>query len=302
MAYVTGTANTIGEVTNAIISACTANGWTLTAADVISKGDAFIKITTDATNVMVVFRAGTGYSAGALVSPCPKDCYLSKVLTSEILVFPIIYYINIKDYEVYVLCNWGTDKWTSIGFGISKIPGAPATGVWISGVGKIVQTGGIFSWAEGCHNSGYSSSGYAVVCGLFTRTTHNANLAASTDSGGCYVHAGFPDWTDDINGPITLSASRQLNYIDNPSINPTGQTVLVPIQPYIDRGSSKKSIIIDLLHARYVRLDTLNAGDIVIFGSDRWKVYPLYKRDAVNRNGVTNTSGTFGYAIRYDGP
>ena len=315
MAYVTGTANTIGEVTNAIISACTANGWTLTAADVISKGDAFMKLRTDAPGVKTVCRAGLGYASGALVSPCALDCYVACPLSAEPFVFPMSYHIHIHGKEVYFFVNWSIDKWTSLCFGQSGIPGGPGKGVWIAGLGFTASAygGGSFSWngsggsyTSGCNQGNYSPVDHTCGLGLFTQ---NPLAMTAGVSHGIYVHTGLPDWSDDINVPMTGGSTRGLTFIDNPSVNPTGQTVLVPIQPTIDRGSSKRSIVLDLVYARYVRLDTLNVGDVITLGSDRWKVYPVYKRDGSVRNGpsgftgvTSRHSGTYGYAILYDGP
>lgn len=314
MAYVTGTANTIASVTSAIISACASNGWTLTAADVISKGNCFIKLTTDAANSRVALRAGLGYSAGALVTPCALDCYLSALMSAEPLVFPITYSAHILNNEVYFFLNWGVDKFANISFGQSGLQGGPGTGVWISGAGFTATQGGggDLRWITSGNDAG-SFTGYYSAS-----ENHNASFGlfaqiyggSGSFSHGTYVHHGLPGWSDDTltNYATTSGICRQLNFLDNPSTNPTGQAVLVPIQPFIDRGSSLKSIVLDLLNARYVRLDTINPKDIITIGPDRWMAYPMYKRDTATRLGSTGSgatarhSGTYGYAIRYDGP
>lgn len=82
------------------------------------------------------------------------------------------------------------------------------------------------------------------------------------------------------------------------------EAVLLPIRAYKVRPSYKISLTADLEHARYTRIDNYTPGQIITLGSERWKIFPWYRKDAVNRNGgyVINHSGTFGWAIRYEGP
>ena len=305
MAYVSGTAANISALTAAIISACTSNGWTATAADVVSKGGAFIKLTADTVNDRVTCRAGLGYSGGALTDPCPIDVYVDHPLFNEAWSYPLNYEVHLHGNEVYLVVNWGVDKYTFLGFGTSPVTGIPGTGVWIAGSLSPASNTTTLSWtSNGVINAARfpASSVNVASTGLFIAI---GNTSASFTGAACFVHHGIAGWSDtNVFRPVTADGCRQLTLLDNPSVNPTGQTVLVPIQPFVPRGSNKMSMVADLLYARYVRLDTLNPGDIVTFGGDSWKVYPVYKRDGTTRSpstGVTH-SGTHGYAIRYDGP
>ena len=311
MAYVSGNAADLATLTAAIISACTSNGWTATAADVVSKGDAFMRITSDGANDRVVCRAGLGYSGGALTDPCAYDVYLDHPLADEAWSYPLAYEIHLHGSEVYIIVNWGTDKYSTLGFGQSGITGGPGKGVWVAGTANPSSTGassGFFwetvggEYTGGVHSFNSSTFNRYAVTGLFIASRYTTTPAESI---GTYVHTGLPGWTDNTTTPLGTGGARQLTVIDNPSVNPTGQTVLVPIQPLISRGSNKFSIVADLVYARYVRLDTLNPGDIITFGADKWKVYPVYKRNATTRTpnaALVAHSGTYGYAIRYDGP
>jgi hypothetical protein len=86
------------------------------------------------------------------------------------------------------------------------------------------------------------------------------------------------------------------------------ESVLTPCTPYVTRGSSKCSIVADIDILRYLRIDTHFAEDIITLGTDKWKVYPMYKRDTTTRidfgssYGPIQHSGTLAYALRYDGP
>lgn len=311
MAYVSGSAANLAAMTSVIISACTSNGWTATAADVVSKGDAFMRITSDGTNDRVVCRAGLGYSGGALTDPCAYDVYLDHPLADEAWSYPLAYEIHVHGSEVYVIVNWGTDKYTTLGFGQSDITGGPGTGVWVAGTANPAATASYngFIWeslsgeyAGGIQGYNQGTNLRYAITGLFIASRYTTSPATSI---GSYIHTGLTGWTDNTTTPLGAGGARQLTVIDNPSVNPTGQTVLVPIQPLISRGSDKFSIVADLVYARYVRLDTLNPGDIITFGADKWKVYPVYKRNATTRtpnNVIVPHSGTYGYAIRYDGP
>lgn len=313
MAYVSGNAADLATLTAAIISTCTSNGWTATAADVVSKGDAFMRITADGANDKVVLRAGLGYATGALTDPCPYDVYLDHPLADEAWSYPLAYEIHLHGSEVYVIANWGADKYTTLGFGQSNIAGGPGKGVWVAGTTLPSGTGALsaFSWealggeyAGGIQGYNQSAGTRYGITGLFIASRYVIAVGQMTQSMGSYIHTGLTGWTDNTTTPLGTGGARHLTVIDNPSVNPTGQTVLVPIQPLISRGSDKFSIVADLLYARYVRLDTLNPGDIITFGADRWKVYPVYKRNATTRTPTTFAahSGTYGYAIRYDGP
>ena len=81
-----------------------------------------------------------------------------------------------------------------------------------------------------------------------------------------------------------------------------GEATLLPVQAYLARPSSKVSLIAELGHMRYVRIDNYNAGDIITLGADRWKVFPWWQRNAASRDGADFSSGTLGFAVRYDGP
>jgi len=59
-------------------------------------------------------------------------------------------------------------------------------------------------------------------------------------------------------------------------------------------------------HLRFVRVTNYNIGDIITLGADKWKVFPWVFKNTVTPNGPggvgETTSGTIGFAVRYDGP
>ena len=84
----------------------------------------------------------------------------------------------------------------------------------------------------------------------------------------------------------------------------SSETILIPISCFKVQASSKVSLICDLQDSRYIRLNNYEPGQIITLGNDRWVVYPFYKKNTATPDGGVGIdhSGTFGWAIRYDGP
>jgi len=56
-----------------------------------------------------------------------------------------------------------------------------------------------------------------------------------------------------------------------------------------------------MAHIRYVVIANLQPEDIITLGSDRWRVYPFFRKGAAFAPAGQDT-GYLGMAIRYDGP
>lgn len=296
MAYVTGSASDISQLHSAMLAALGANGWAV-SGNIVSKGDCFVSVTVDAPNIRLVFQAGLGASGPTILDPAPSPVYFVKPTAAEAFVFPMVYHIHISGNEVYMVANWDLDKWLTVGFGQSPITGMPGKGVWVAGTAYTsIDAGGQFGWGGGSlAGNYYAAANNNANTGLFIVSGGNGGGA------GCYVHHGLPGWSGaGASLAKTYDACRQLTNFDNPATNATGQTILVPIQPYIERGSGKTSLVADLQAARYIRLDTLEPGDTITLGTDQWKVYPVYKKNGGARSGGSLHSGTYGYAIRYE--
>lgn len=294
MAYYTGTASSMADLLAAITSAATTNGWTW-ADSILFAGNCHVRLTASADNIEAL--AGLGKSGATITSPAPYPTYLMAVASAQPIVLPLTYHIFARAEEVYCLINFSTSYYITLGFGQSNLAGAPGTGVWVSGTAYTsIAGGGGLSWSGGSLAGNYYSAGNNDGrTGLF--------MVYSGDGGaysaGCYVHHGLTEWSGGATDMAkTYGGIKQLNLLDNPSVGWNAQTMLVPIQPFIDRGSSKVSIVADLLHARYVRLDNLEPGDAITLGPDEWRVFPVYRKDAAARDGGGTHSGTYGYAFR----
>ena len=84
-----------------------------------------------------------------------------------------------------------------------------------------------------------------------------------------------------------------------------GESVLPPIQVYTTITGGTCAMTAQLGHARWIMLDNLTDGQILTFGPDKWKVYPLWRRSSprtLSPAPINNGTSTLGHAIRYDGP
>lgn len=310
MAFATGSANSISDLLTALQNACTANGWTLTSG-VLARGDCRVKAAV--SGAMLTLQAGIGDDgAGNLVTPSPVT-YLRAPLTAEPLTYPCVWFAHVSTSEVYFVVKCAVDAYIMVGFGQSPVSGLPGTGVWINGNSQVTSNS-LQLINSGSSGSFYSANnaGSTSTCGLFFSRSPNNQCALSH-----YVHHGLDGatWSSAYGntnawGGLDLSTNATYGAIDlmtrcSPSAW-NGETILVPVQPIVYRTSGFVSIIADLTDARFVRLDALLAEQVVTLGSDRWKMYPFYRRNVASRTPSTGNnlthSGTFGIAIRYDGP
>lgn len=313
MPYYNGSANDFTAVRAALFSACTANGWTLNV-DILSKGAAFVQATvnaasTTAKGIGVIIQGGTGASAGALVNPSPNTPRLGPPQKLGVQpTFPVEYYIHVytNPDEVYLVVKFNSTYHYWLAFGVSNVPGIPGTGLWLSGgsqggEGPASGEGIIFSTSGG-GNGQYSSgaifwdSAQSVATPSQNQDTIHLNMDGT-------VWAGNPAST-------SLSIQRAFDglqaatvLLGNQPNTWNSEAVLVRIKGYYWYASTKAAIVCDLLNARYIRVDNYTSGDIIQLGSDKWKVYPFYRKNTASRNGASSVdhTGTFGWAIRYDG-
>lgn len=296
MAFVTGIANSMDDVLAALVSACTDNGWTL-AGSVLSKGDCYVAAQVVAGYLTV--RGGTGVDATpALTGAAPALARIGPAWTGDTFTFPATYVIHIGTTpdEVYLGINYEVTRWQWAAFGCSPAAGLPGTGNWCWA--SVLPSISSSKNRMGAFGSGGVNTLLQVMAAFYM----NGNSNGATGfvhhglDGGSWSANGSDGCADAANGSGTL-ISRLPNLWN-------GQTALVPIQPAIRRASNKVSIVAQLAHARLLRNDNLQDGEIITLGSDRWKAYPWHRKNAAARDvtGGGDHSGTFGWAVRYDGP
>lgn len=83
--------------------------------------------------------------------------------------------------------------------------------------------------------------------------------------------------------------------------------VLIPAYLFEFAPDNRTLPILQLGHLRHCRIDNYRLGNIVEFGPDKWKVYPIGRKSTENPTPGTAVgesvehTGCFGMAIRYHG-
>ena len=299
MAYYTGSVNSYAELQTALVNACTANGWALNSG-ILSKGRAFIKPSVSATNgIGLVIEGGTGQSGASLINPSPQAARLGQPYANNYwpsVTWPAQYHIHlgISPDEVYVVMNTNVTDFYWLAFGLSSVPMA-GTGLWMAASSPRLQastygaamneTGGTQSQSYGCPVIFWASSPYDV--------NYNSIAVQSAANGSWPMHTS-----------VGITSLRPL--IERYELVWNKAAVLLPAREYVTAPENKRQLLIDAAHARLVRLGSLEPGQILQLGPDRWRVYPFLRKNTASPNSAASNamshSGTFGWALRYDGP
>ncbi|HTF96735.1 MAG TPA: hypothetical protein VL995_11430 [Cellvibrio sp.] len=313
MSYYSGSANSFADLRTALFNACTANGWTL-STDVLTKGTLAIKLTINAVSTAVsgiglILQGGVSATGSTLNTPSPNTARLGPPSTTvHQPTFPMSYEIFLftNPDEVYLVAKTNVDNHLWLAFGKSTYPGI---GLWLSGIANTAQGGAAGSIAVDINGGNAGGSLNSTGC-LFWQpaqyTTGNPYYNQDTvhvDIDGI-IWAGNPaSAVSKVVGSVTaLPGITEMLTVQPNAWN--GEAVLMRIRPMLYRASNKNSIVADLRNARYIRVDNYEPGQIISLGSDNWKVFPFYRKNTTARDGggSVDHTGTFGWAIRYDGP
>ena len=280
---------------------------------VLSKAGVFFRIGLSGVTATVTNITCLGCESNLGANPAPNVVSIGRIFersgypTREIS-FPCNYEVFGFAQELYLVVNYDVDSYQWLAFGKSSVPGIPGQGGWCG------ATLGVFDVASASASEAPIDIGIGTGAGSgfgFRRTT--AALFWQSDNPGdtapvnCWVNHGLDGhgWT--YNGsqfsiPIGIRHNSPILSLQPSTWN--GEAALLPLRCYKERPSFKASLIADLQFARHIRIDNLTPGDILTLGTDKWKVFPWYRKDAANRNGGVgvNHTGTFGWAIRYQGP
>lgn len=295
MSYTTGAANSVTDLLTALQSACGAAGWALNGS-VLSKGTCYMRVQASGGYLTVLGGRGIDGSNALTDAATALACRIGDAVKGEAITWPVTYFIHIGTApdEVYMLIRYNVSKYQWIAFGQSPLGtlAAPATGNWFGGTANTNgASGGIR--IDPTNNGSYSSKPSAAP---FWINPADANTQAYATS--AFDHGFEQQW-------CSVVAQRPVQQLLTSSPSAwNGETTLIPIRPITSRPSSLWSMVGALGHARYLRLDNLEAEQLITLGSDTWRVYPFFAKNAAARDGgdgVTH-SGTLGWAIRYDGP
>lgn len=300
MGYYNGTANDIAAVRSALVNACTLEGWAWNSStEMLSKGAMFLRLQVVSNDLTLLARtsAASGDAPGVVrMGPIGGN------VVQPALTFPVAYEIFVFSDEIFMVINYSIDCYQWCAFGRSTVAGLPGTGMWVGatkGDGSYNGTNGvnIFAATGGTSFQVCPALSWATIGGDDGYTDNNFWLHSNLDSQGWWL-------TQTLSGsvPVGIAASAPLIGLLPSAWN--SEAVLLPIRFYKVRPSSKISLTGDVENARYTRVDNYAPGEIITLGADRWKVYPWYRKNTSGRNGgngITH-SGTFGWAIRYEGP
>lgn len=272
---------------------------------VLSKAGVFFRVGITATNITCL-----GCENDAVLNPAPYLVNVGRIFERSgypvrELSFPCTYEVFGFAQELYLVINYATDAYQWVAIGKSTVPGLIGQGGWCG-----ATLGGTFELSASgtepvtisASSGGATGSDRNSSAALFWATQPSKSSALNSwvnhklDSHG-WTYNGSPDGT-----PIGIGYASPLIALQ-PSVW-NSESTLLPIRAFKPRPSFKASLIADLANARYMRIDNFAPGDILTLGSDKWKVFPWYRKDIINRNGgnSVNHTGTFGWAIRYEGP
>jgi hypothetical protein len=301
MAYYSGTAASLTALRTALLTHAQADGWVLTG-DVLSRAGVFFQIQETATNVTCL-----GCEDNAVLNPAPNVVSIGRIYqrsgypTRE-MTFPCNYEVFGFAQELYLVANYDTDSYQWMGFGKSTVPGLIKPGGWCAAtIGLFaVQT----ARADAIDITAIGGGGYDCTTAAAFWHTGGTNWSPVRNS---WVNHGLDGhgWT--YNGTLSSVPPGIRSSVPLIGVQPSvwnSESTLLPIRAFKQRPSFKSSMIVDLSNARHFRVDNVTPGDIITIGSDKWQVFPWYRKNLAVRNGgfEINHTGTFGWAIRYEGP
>lgn len=315
MAFYSGSAVSYNDLLTKFLAHAQADGWTLSGS-VLSKGGAFATILETATSITI---RGCTDSLGT--GPAPNEATLGRVWqrtgypTVE-LVFPVSYRVFSFSDELYLIVTYDVDKHQWLAMGKTDVPGLLGTGTWFGATGGPFAGNGYAAnpFLFGPTRGGSPSSSYdgRTICpGMFWYGMETSTSQTSTAGRNCYSHHGLDNspWelgvTDSSNSPGPNTFSDLLGVQPNLW---NSDAVLVPIRQYKYRPSNKISLVCELKNARHIRCTNFASGEILTIGPDKWMVFPWFLKntsvpDASGAGGsLVNHTGTYGWAIRYEGP
>ncbi|RKG29855.1 hypothetical protein D7V21_16880, partial [Acinetobacter guerrae] len=282
MAYYSGQAASFSELLSVLVNACVEQGW-IWVDNILSKDQIGIKL--QIVNNHITALAGDG---STLANPAPAIVRMG-ALDNQTVKFPVDYYLFIFENpdEVYLIIKYELDKFLWLCFGCS-ILNLPASGAWVAAIKAV---GSSDSVNIGIDEGGTAYTGNPTSAAPFwnTKNCHNSffqhgfETLWSPNSGQALSTIGSVV----ANGHMGALISRQPNRWNS-------ETIMLPIILLALRSSSKKSYVAEIVNARFLRIDNYDPEEIITYGADKWKVFPFYKKDVLNKDGggYRDSSGT----------
>lgn len=307
--FTSGNFSSFAGLKNSLQNALIAAGWGVdTNVDVLDKNGMFLKLAAvDATGSgTLTLTAGTGLDGLGLTGAAPAGVKLGSPTTAPIN-FPGTYDLYIFDNpdEVYLVINYNADRYQVLAFGKSDVEQVGGTGMWFTGsfMGNAPMGSNLPIYLNTA-DSNIGTWGGSFTLGMFFETTGGSGNTSS------YIHTGLDatGWKSTggtADGSIVGSADQMAGLLHALPSQFNQNTVLLPLNITQRRLSNGQTIAASMKNARLCRIDNHLPGEVVDYGGEQWKVYPMHRKNADVRNGVawstgSQYSGTFGYALRYE--
>ena len=319
MIEVSGTANAFSDLLTALVNACTANGFTYNSTtNVLYKGSLAVKLASTSTSFSIQLGVNVDGS-GNLVSPAPYALPMM-VSSNQTVTFPVNYRVFIYTNPDYVQITIKHDVvfFQHLGFGNAINLGAtgdsgrtpffwgsyrPSGGdgntnyvnVGIdpnSGAGSFRNHSAIPFYTGGPMNTGYGINVSNAMVYVNEPTTYNGTASAIGWTGNFNSTNAVSCWTSANDTFMTIRRTPNLF---------NGDSAFVPIRPMMQRPSGFFSYKIQLPHMRLIRNDYYTDEQILVRGSDKWRVLPCRKKNTSQRNSQVSVddSGTYAFAMEY---
>lgn len=285
MGYYTGTANDLEALRQAIFTACTGEGWTL-AGDVLHKDGLYARLQVVSGSLRLL--GGTGIDGSHALTGAAGNYTQIGGLG---IVYPLTYELFLFASEVYVVVNYAVDRYQWCAWGRTTVQGVGGSGIWFGASQSSELRDSITILL--------ASGSVALPCAaLFWYSYTGARTQCfyihhGLDGGGWAAGSSLVGASDSANDLLTLLPNTW-----------NSEAVLIPARLFLVRPSYKCSLVAESENFRHTRIDNYTPGQVITIGSDRWKVLPWHRKNSAGRNGgiQIDHSGTFGWAIRYEGP
>lgn len=246
--------------------------------------------------------------------------------------FPVDYeiFIHGSPDEVYVVVNHDGDMYQHLAFGHSPLAQSTGgTGAWFGASFNPIPNASNFSavstanwihagaaWMSGGGNiPAWADQAPAPLFFAWSRNASNSASATSLsnmgDSGSpgpalaynYWVHQGV-DSVGWLHAGSALAAFPML--IRGPNVY-NSNAPLIRAVAAVQRAATAANYtpVVEVEHARLLRIDNYTPEDIITLGSDQWKVFPFFQRNLAlpaGSNSAIRHTGALGWAVRYDGP
>ena len=303
MPYQTGTTTSATDLKAIIETFATANGWVGQGAPVASYGQGlgYFQLTAVSSDRLRMM-GGNGVDGSGNLTGTPGiggDIWLPSTA------WPATYHLFAHTNPVGLWCvvNYQSEYYQWLGCGDITKYGAWTGGNWAGGwasasaslnnqCGMTELGAGSAGTANGMSTTGVGAPFYPPMAGaysqLYSTFLHCELDGAIWPGNGTGSYPLFATYADPLHARM-------------PSLW-NSQSVLTPYWLWLPRANGYGSILGHIEHLRSVRVDNYTAGDIITLGTAKWKVFPWWRKDTTNRAGGSNTTGTWGFALAYDGP